>query len=307
MEASVSLKKVGKVLNGRSVLAGLSFGIERGCIMAVVGPNDSGKSALLKTIAGFSKPEYGSVFIDGKDVQLRRTETASVVGYMPQRANFDSQLTIFENLQFHGRLYGMTPQLLNSQIVSLSDRLGFREFIHDFPHRLSSGYQQRALFARTFLPDPYVLLIEEPTASLDLRAQYEVWNFLQEMRGSKTIIYTTQSIREAERVHDRLVIMDHGKVALDGKLDRLLENAGELFHFQIHFKKLSKELYDNMSKVTTVVSPSQVGEVFDFYARERVVFFDIMKLAIQEELVDYAADKVGLETLIMTSTEEPIR
>ena len=95
MEASVSLKKVGKVLNGRSVLAGLSFGIERGSIMAVVGPNDSGKSSLLKTIAGFSKPEYGSVFIDGKDVQLRRVETASVVGYMPQRANFDSQLTIF--------------------------------------------------------------------------------------------------------------------------------------------------------------------------------------------------------------------
>ena len=168
MEASVSLKKVGKVLNGRSVLAGLSFGIERGSIMAVVGPNDSGKSALLKTIAGFSKPEYGSVFIDGKDVQLRRMETASVVGYMPQRANFDSQLTIFENLEFHGRLYHMVPQLLNSRIAYLSDRLGFREFIHDFPHTLSSGYQQRALLARTFLPDPHVLLIEEPTASLDL-------------------------------------------------------------------------------------------------------------------------------------------
>ena len=71
MEASISLKKIGKVLNGRSVLAGLSFGIERGSIMAVVGPNDSGKTALLKVIAGFSKPEYGSIFIDGMDIQLR--------------------------------------------------------------------------------------------------------------------------------------------------------------------------------------------------------------------------------------------
>ena len=131
-----------------------------------------------------------------------------------------------------------------------------------------------------------------------------VWDFLQEMRGSKTIVYTTQSIREAERVHDRLVIMHHGHVALDGKLDRLLENAGELFHFQIHFKKLSKTLYKQMSKVTTVVSPSQIGQVFDFYARERKVFFDIMKLAIKDDLMDYASDKVGLETLIMTSTEE---
>ena len=86
MEASISLKKIGKVLNGRSVLAGLSFGIERGSIMAVVGPNDSGKTALLKVIAGFSKPEYGSVFIDGMDVQLRRAETASLVGYMHRRS-----------------------------------------------------------------------------------------------------------------------------------------------------------------------------------------------------------------------------
>jgi len=304
MEASISLKKIGKVLNGRSVLAGLSFGIERGSIMAVVGPNDSGKTALLKVISGFSKPEYGSVFIDGMDVQLRRAETASVVGYMPQEVNLDRRLTVLENLQFHGRLYGVPRERMNRQIASLSEQLGFRQFIHDFPDDLSSGYQKRVLLCRTFLPDPQVLLLEEPTSSLDLRSQYMVWNFLQEMRGSKTIVYTTQSIREAERVHDRIVIMHHGHVALDGTLDRLLENAGELFHFQIHFQKLPKDLYEKMSKVTTIVSPSQVGQVFDFYGRDRKVFFDIMKLAMKEELVDYSADKVGLETLIMTSTEE---
>ncbi|MBH32001.1 MAG: hypothetical protein CMG71_08500 [Candidatus Marinimicrobia bacterium] len=304
MEASISLKKIGKVLNGSSVLAGLSFGIERGSIMAVLGPNDSGKTALLKVIAGFSKPEYGSVFIEGMDVQLRRIETASVLGYMPQEVNLDRHLTVLENLQFHGRLYGLSRERINRQIASLSEQLGFRAFIHDFPDDLSSGYQKRVMLCRTLLPDPQILLLEEPTSSLDLRSQYMVWDFLQEMRGSKTIVYTTQSIREAERVHDRIVIMHHGHVALDGTLDRLLENAGELFHFQIHFQKLPKDLYEEMSKLTTVVSPSQVGQVFDFYGRERKVFFDIMKLAIKKKLVDYSADKVGLETLIMTSTED---
>ncbi|MEE2877089.1 MAG: ABC transporter ATP-binding protein [Candidatus Neomarinimicrobiota bacterium] len=303
MEASVSLKKVGKVLNGRSLLAGLSFGIERGSIMAVVGPNDSGKTALLKVISGFSKPEYGSVFIDGKDAQLRRTETASMVGFMPQEINLDPQLSVLENLQFHGRLYRVPRDRMNRRISSLSERLDFKQFIHEFPGDLSSGYQRRALLCRTLLPDPQVLLLEEPTGSLDLRSQYIVWDFLQEMRGSKTIVYTTHSIREAERVHDRIVIMHHGHVALDGTLDRLLENTGELFHFQIHFRKLPKNLYETMSKVTTVVSPSQVGQVFDFYARERKVFFEIIKLAMKEELIDYSANKVGLETLIMTSTE----
>ncbi len=137
MEASISLKKIGKVLNGRSVLSGLSFGIERGSIMAVVGPNDSGKTALLKVIAGFSKPEYGSVFIDGMDVQLRRVETAIVVVYMPQEINLDRRLTVLENLQFHGRLYGVPRERMSRQITSLSEKLGFRQFIHDFPDDLS--------------------------------------------------------------------------------------------------------------------------------------------------------------------------
>lgn len=304
MEASVSLKKIGKVLNGRSVLAGLSFGIERGSIMAVVGPNDSGKSALLRVISGFSKPEYGSVFIDGKNVHLRRLETAKSIGYMPQNINFDNDLTVFENFQFYGRIYNMETEMINRRIALLSDQLGFRHFLNDLPCDISSGFQKKALLARTLLTDPKVLLLEEPTLSLDLRSQYLVWDFLQEMRGERTIIYTTHSIREAERVHDRIVIMHHGHVALDGTLDKLLENAGELFHFQIHFQNLTKELYEKLSKITTVVSPSQIGQVFDFYARERKVFFDVMRLAIEEELVGYNADKVGLETLIMTSTEE---
>ena len=209
MEASVSLKKIGKVLNGRSVLAGLSFGIERGSIMAVVGPNDSGKSALLRVISGFSKPEYGSVFIDGKDVHLRRLEIAKSIGYMPQNINFDNDLTVFENFQFHGRIYNMETEMINRKIALLSDQLDFRHFLNDFPCDISSGFQKKALLARTLLTDPEVLLLEEPTSSLDLRSQYLVWDFLQEMRGEKTIIYTTHSIREAERVHDRIVIMHH--------------------------------------------------------------------------------------------------
>ena len=97
MEASVSLKKVGKLLDGQSVLAGLSFGIERGSIMALVGLNDAGKSTLLRVLAGVSRPEYGNVFINGLDIQLRPEETRRLVGYMPQTPNFDNQLTLREN------------------------------------------------------------------------------------------------------------------------------------------------------------------------------------------------------------------
>ncbi|MBF89928.1 MAG: hypothetical protein CMG75_09830 [Candidatus Marinimicrobia bacterium] len=303
MEASVSLKKIGKLINGRSVLAGLSFGIERGSIMAIVGPNDSGKSVLLRVISGFSKPEFGSVFIDGKDVHMRRLEVANSIGYMPQNINFDNDLTILENFKFHGKLYNMETELIHKRIALLSDKFGFRNFLHYFPQDLSFGFLKKTFLARTLLTDPEILLLEEPTSSLDLRSQYFIWDFLQELRGKKTVIYTTHNVQEAERLHDRIVIMNHGHIALDGTLDKLLHNAGDLFHFQIHFQNLSKEVYERIKKVTTVVSPSQVGQVFDFYARERKVFFDVIKLVIEENLMGYNVDQVGLETLMMTSTE----
>ena len=97
--------------------------------------------------------------------------------------------------------------------------------------------------------------------------------------------------------------MHRGKVILDGTLDKLLSDTGELHHFQIHFELLPDELYDNLIKLTTLVSPSKIGEIFDFYARERKVLFDVIRMAIESELVDYRADKVGLETLILTSRE----
>lgn len=98
--------------------------------------------------------------------------------------------------------------------------------------------------------------------------------------------------------------MDKGKIVLDGTLERLLENAGELFHFQVRFEELSDELFTQLSKMTTLVNPARMGQVFDFYGRERKVLLDVIKVSADTGLVDYHADKVGLETLIMTSTED---
>ena len=307
MEASISLKKVGKLLDGRSILVGMSFGVERGSLVALVGPNGAGKSTLLKVLAGIAKPEFGNVFINGLDAQLRMNETKRVVGYMPPSPNLDVHLTIRENLQFHGALYDPDDQLIKSRINKLARTFHIRELLDDFPGSLSSGLLKRVMLARTLLHDPQILLLDEPTASLDTRSKYVVWEYLQDIKGKKTIVYTTQSIEEAERIHDRITIMNKGKVVLDGTLDKLLQDSGELYHFQVFFATLSDELYAQLSSVTTVVNPSRIGQIFDFYGRERKVLFDVIKLAIENTLIDYHSDQVGLETLLMMSTGDQIR
>lgn len=303
MEASISLKKVGKILDGRSILVGMSYGVERGSLVALVGPNDAGKSTLLKVLAGIARPEFGNVFINGLDVQLRKDETKRAIGYMPQCPNLDFQMTIRENLRFHASLYEVPDSRARTRIRKLAQTFRIHDVLDDFPGSLSQGFLKRAILVRSLLHDPEILLLDEPTTSLDTRSRYLVWEYLQSLRGSKTVVYATQSIEEAERMHDRITIVDRGKVVLDGTLDRLLQDSGELYHFQVHYQELPDELYAMLSKITTVVNPSRIGRIFDFYGRDRKVLFDVIKLSIESTFVDYRSDNVGLETLTLTSTE----
>ena len=132
MEASVSLKKIGKVLNSRSILSGLSFGIERGSMTVIVGDNDAGKSTLLKVIAGIAKPEFGNVFVNGLDVRMRKNETSTVVGYMPQSPDFDCQLTIRQNLIFQGMLHNLDKDNIRRRVRKLADTFEISEYLDDF-------------------------------------------------------------------------------------------------------------------------------------------------------------------------------
>ncbi|MEE9166417.1 MAG: ABC transporter ATP-binding protein [Candidatus Neomarinimicrobiota bacterium] len=303
MEASISLKRVGKVIDGRSVLVGLSFGVERGSLVALVGPNDAGKSTLLKVLAGIARPEFGNVFINGLDTQLRRDETKRMIGYMPQASNLDNQLTLRENFQFHAALYGLTGNALTNRIGKLAHAFSIQDYLDDFPRSLSHGFLKRAMVVRTLLHDPEILLLDEPGTSLDIRSRYLVWEYLQSTRHKKTVVYTTQSLEEAERMHDRIAIIDKGKIVLDGTLDRLLHDSGELYHFQLHFDHLPDELYAQLVKVSTVVNPSRIGEIFDFHGRDRKVLLQVIKQSIESAFLDYRSDRVGLETLLLTSTE----
>lgn len=303
MEASISLKKVGKVLNSHAVLAGLSFGIERGTILSVVGPNGAGKSTLLKVIAGILKPEYGSVFIHGEDNQLRPKETKRLIGYMPQNFNLDPHLSVRENLYFSASLFELKMEIVRSQVRKYAKIFHIRKLLDHLPDELSYGHLKRILFVRSLLHDPPILLLDEPTTSLDIPSRHIVWDYLHSVRGEKTVVYTTQSIEEAEKVHDRIAILHRGKVVLDGSLDKLLESSGELHHFQIHFEQLTEDVFTQLRKISTIINPKKIGEIFDFYGRNRRVLFDVMKVAIQSNLVDYRSEKVSLETLIMTSTE----
>ncbi|HIA85435.1 MAG TPA: ATP-binding cassette domain-containing protein, partial [Candidatus Marinimicrobia bacterium] len=120
MEASITLKKVGKLVGDKTILASLTFGVERGSLVAIIGDNEAGKSMLLKVISGIEYQEFGHVFINGLDSQKRRLEVLSSIGFVPHEIDLDPWLTLEENIRFMGMMYGIDIEMLNTRMIQLA-------------------------------------------------------------------------------------------------------------------------------------------------------------------------------------------
>jgi len=298
MEASVTLKKVGKLAGDRTILAGMSFGVERGSLVAIIGDNDSGKSTLLRVLAGFEKPDYGNIYVHGLDMVKRRAETCRIIAYVPHESDFDPWLTIEQNIRFIGLLHKIPTHKLDHRISGYSERLGISEFLEENTGGMSLGIQKRALIVRALVQEPQVLVIDEPTAFMDADGSRMVWELLMEMHGERTIIYASQNLREVELANDRILVLHHGHMALDGTLEKLLATTNNYHQFHIEFEKLNDDLYQKLANVSTVVNPSRVGNTFHFYSRSRRAFFHVLKKATDAVQLDFTVDTLGLNDLM---------
>ena len=298
MEASITLKKVGKLINDKTIVAGLTFGIERGSLVAVIGANDTGKSVLLRLLSGFEKPDYGNIFINGLDMQKRRSKTRRLIGFVPHETDLDPWLSLEQNIKFSSLLFNVSDLDYKNRIKIYSDNLGITSYMGEIASQVSYGIQKRAMLVRALIHNPEILVLDEPTGFMDAPSVRLTWDLLKKIKGEKSIIYVSNALIEVEQAHDRILVFKDGKIIMDGSLDKLLESTLDYHQFQIEFDVLTDDLYKSLSNVATVVSPSRISNIFHFYGRERSVFFDIIKIASENLMIDLNVKKLGLRDLM---------
>lgn len=298
MEASITLKKVGKLINDKTIVAGLTFGIERGSLVAVIGANDTGKSVLLRLLSGFEKPDYGNIFIHGLDMQKRRSKTRQLIGFVPHETDLDPWLSLEQNIKFSSLLFNVSDLDYKNRIKIYSDNLGITSYMGEIASQVSYGIQKRAMLVRALIHNPEILVLDEPTGFMDAPSVRLTWDLLKKIKGEKSIIYVSNALLEVEQAHDRILVFKDGKIIMDGSLDKLLESTLDYHQFQIEFDVLTDDLYRSLSNVATVVSPSRISNIFHFYGRERSVFFDIIKVASENLMIDLNVKKLGLRDLM---------
>ena len=298
MEASITLKKVGKLVGDKTILAGLTFGIERGSLVAIVGVNDAGKSTLLKLLSGFENPNYGQVFIHGLDMDKRRRETRKLIGFVPHENDLDPWLTLEQNIRFTANLYEVNNDIASARIHRYAKSLNLTPYLKEFAMNVSHGTQKKTMLVRELVHDPDVLILDEPTGYMDAESIRDTWDLLKEYKGSKTVIYVSNSIAEIEQAHDRIMVFHEGRILMDGHLDKLLESTLDYHQFQIEFENLTDKLFKKLTNVSTIVSPNKMDNIFHFYGRTRDVFFDVINAAEDELMIDLSVKKLGLRDLL---------
>ena len=298
MEASITLKKVGKLIGDKTILASLSFGVERGSLVAIIGDNEAGKSMLLKVISGIEYQEFGQVFINGLDAQKRRQEVMSSIGFVSHELDLDPWLTLEQNIQFMGMLYGIDTETINTRMVQLARELHIIPFLKRMVEDISPGIVKKGMVIRAMIHDPDILIMDDPTAFMDAESYRHTWDLLLRLRGQKTILYVSQSLQEVEEAHDRILVLEDGRIALDGSLDKLLGSTFEFHQFQIEFEELSEDLFKALSKLPKVKNATRIGNSIHFYGRERNVFFEVLNAASTAIMKDIIVKKLSLQDLM---------
>ncbi len=209
--------------NGFQALKGISLQVEEGDFFALLGPNGAGKSTLINTLAGLVLPTKGSVQILGKDIVSDRVTASMNLGVVAQEIIYDPFLSVRETLQFQSGYYGLAKN--DAWIDELLHELGLQDKAQTPTRLLSGGMKRRVLVAQALVHKPPVIVLDEPTAGVDVELRHQLWTFIGRLHQmGHTVILTTHYLEEAQNLCSNVAILNHGEIVAQDKTDRLLEN-----------------------------------------------------------------------------------
>jgi len=212
---------------GTEALKHVSLEIEEGEFFGLLGPNGAGKSTLIHCTAGLAQPTGGSIRVFGHDAVHHYGEARTAIGLAPQELNLDWFLTLEEQLDYHGGYFGMSRKDRRERTKELLEEFSLSSKKDDRTRTLSGGMKRRLILARALMHRPRLLILDEPTAGVDVELRLELWHYVQRVRSEgTTILLTTHYLEEAEQLCDRIAFIADGRIVAEGTSAALAEQYG---------------------------------------------------------------------------------
>ena len=311
--ALLRLQDVSKSFGDLKAVDEVSFTVDRGEVVGFLGPNGAGKTTTMRLITQILEPDAGTIDIDGRDVAEDRLAARKRIGYLPETNPLYVEMLAGEYLSYIGNLRGMSAQDLAARTDAVVEQTGIADVYYRPIGQLSKGYKQRVGLASAILPEPDILILDEPTEGLDPNQRVEIRDLITHVGAERTVLLSTHVMQEVQLTCSRLLIIHQGRIIADGAVDSLLTGAGQGIRVSIELDADPIAARREIGDLDTVAEVRDAGRVSD---RPQFVIIgaagadprpDLFELARRNDwtLWEMHREREDLEQFFRELTEKP--
>jgi ABC-2 type transport system ATP-binding protein len=313
-DAVVEISGLRKVYPGKhpvTAVDGIDLRVNAGAIYGLLGPNGAGKTTTISIATTRAVPTSGSVRIDGIDVVAHPALARRSIGVVPQYNTLDRSCTVAENIQFHCLYFGMSRAEARERTNTLLEQFRLSDRAASYPQTLSGGLAQRLQIARAIAHRPKVLFLDEPSAGLDPQSRIAMWEAVQQLRAEGiTIVLTTHYMEEADELCDRLAIIDHGKILIEGSPAELRAGIGgdKIYELRMSDAANTAQLESRLRETNGVTSVEPISGGLRVLAKAQDgLLAHVVTIANEFGLRDITTTEPNLETVFIRLTGRDLR
>ncbi|WP_406656617.1 ATP-binding cassette domain-containing protein [Methanolobus sp. ZRKC2] len=313
IDAAIHTEKITKKYDGVTAVDSVDITVEKGELFGLLGPNGAGKSTLIGMLSTMLRPTSGNAQVWDYDIKRDATKVRKSIGVVFQDTTLDQKLTGRENLDLHGRLYGLPKKSRHQRIDEVLELVELSEWADEIVQKYSGGMMRRLEIARGLMHHPNVLFMDEPTLGLDPQTRNHIWDYIKELNREKniTIILTTHYMEEADRLCNRLAIIDHGKIITSGTPMELKSSlGGDILNLEFTTNEDTAKLIEHYSANTLAGSISASGNTVQITTAEgERTIPDVLKVTSQIglDIQSVSLHKPTLDDVFLHYTGKGIR
>jgi lipooligosaccharide transport system ATP-binding protein len=299
----VHADRISKRYGSTCVVDGVSFAVPPGECCGILGPNGAGKTTTLRMLTGLTPPSGGRLEVLGHPIPEEARLARRRVGIVPQQDNLDLDFTVAENLTVYGRYFGLSGREIRRRIPELLELATLSDRAHSRVNQLSGGMKRRLSIARALIARPELLILDEPTTGLDPQVRQNLWHMLRQLRkDGVTVILTTHYMDEAERLCNRIVLMDRGRILADQSPKSLIRDRIEPLVLEVHGRETGN--WHDSAPLPDDIRCERVGESFFYYGEN----LECLVQSLNEWAdLHYALRPANLEDVFLKLTGRELR
>lgn len=280
---ALEYRDVGKSYGDTRALEDFNLRINRGDFLGLLGPNGAGKTTAIHLACGLAKLREGTIRVFGHDVIDEYQKARRLIGIAPQEPNFDRFFSVLDGLVYQGGYFGIDATTSRERALRLLEFFELSDKADARPPQLSGGQKRRLLLAKALIHDPRLLILDEPTAGLDVVLRHKLWDYLRELKDrGKTILLTTHYVEEVEALADRVAILNRGELILEDSMQHVMEHYGryqcifEVDRLPDDVARLLEEQYPFLQVENSTVRASrrqfqaEIEEILETFRREKI-------------------------------------